>query len=88
MQEDKNESGTLGVAIDRNASDDERNVQLESILDDANDMSRDLLNAGNGFDDLRPSREEEKKKPSKAERWEVRLETAHRIMMSGISLFD
>jgi hypothetical protein len=50
-------------------------------------MSRDLLNARNGFDDLRPSLEEEKR-PSKAERRAARLETAHRIMMSGISLYD
>ena len=41
MQEDKNESGTLRAAIDRNARNDERNYQLESILDDANDMSMD-----------------------------------------------
>ena len=88
MQEDKNESGTLRAAIDRNARNEERNYQLESILDDANDMSRDLRNAGNGFDDLRPPHEEEKKRPSKAERRAVRLETAHRIMMSGIALFD
>ena len=87
MQEDKNESGTLRAAIDRNARNNERNYQLESILDDANDMNRDLLNAGNGFDDLRPSLEEEKR-PSKAERRAERLETAHRIMMSGISLYD
>jgi hypothetical protein len=70
-----------------NARDDERNAHLESILDDANDTSRDLLNAGNGFDDLRPSLEEENR-PTKAERQAERLETAHRIMMSGISLFD
>jgi hypothetical protein len=68
MQEDKNESGTLRGAINRNARNDGRNYQLESILDDANDMSRDLRNAGNGFDDLRPHHEEEKKRPSKAER--------------------
>ena len=88
MQEEKNESGTLGAAINMNARDDERNAQLESILDDANDMSRDLRNAGNSFDDPRPSREEEKKRPSKTERRAARLEAAHRIMMSGISLFD
>ncbi len=48
----------------------------------------DLLNAGNGFEDLRPSSEEEKKRPSKAERRATRLETAHRITMSGIALYD
>jgi hypothetical protein len=62
MQEDKNESGTLGAAIDRNARNAERNYQLESILDDVNDLSRDLRNAGNGFDDLRPHHEEEKER--------------------------
>ena len=87
MQQDKNESGTLGAAIDRNARNAERNYQLESILDDANDLSRDLRNAGNGFDDLRPPIEEEKR-PSRAERQAEGLEMAHRIMMSGISLYD
>jgi hypothetical protein len=53
MQEDKNESGTLRAAINRNAREAERNYQLESIQDDANDMNLDLLNAGNGFEDLR-----------------------------------
>ena len=81
MQEDKNESGTLGAATNMNARDDERNVQLESIVDNANDMSRDLLDAGSGFDDLRPPHEEEKKRPSKAERQAAILEAAHRSMM-------
>jgi hypothetical protein len=81
MQEDKNESGTLRAAIDRNARNNERNYQLESILDDANDMNMDLLNAGNGFDDLRPPIEEEKKRPSKAERQAAMLSLAHHNMM-------
>jgi hypothetical protein len=81
MQEDKNESGTLRAAIDRIARNDERNYQLESLRDDANDRSRDLGNAGIGFDDLRPPHEEEKKRPSKAERQAAILEAAHRSMM-------
>ena len=88
MQQDKNESGTLGAAINRNARNAERNYQLESLRDDANDLSRELGNAGNGFDGLRPPSEEEKKRPLKTERGAARLETAHRIMMSGIALFD
>ena len=81
MQEDKNESGTLRAAIDRNARNDGRNYQLESLRDDANDLIRDLRNAGNGFDDLRPPIEEEKKRPSKAERQAAMLSLAHRNMM-------
>ena len=75
MQEDKNESGTLRAAIDRNAGNDERNYQLESILDEANDMSRDLLNAGRGFDDSSSSSEEGKRTPESVRRV-TRLETA------------
>ena len=81
MQEDKNESGTLGAAINRNARNDGRNYQLESLRDDANDLSRDLRNAGNGSDDLRPPIEEEKKRPSKAERQAAMLSLAHHNMM-------
>jgi hypothetical protein len=44
-------------------------------------LSRELGNAGNGFDDLRPPHEEEKKRPSKAERQAAILEAAHRSMM-------
>jgi len=81
MQEDKNESGTLGAAINRIARNDGRNYQLESLRDDANDLSRNLRNAGNGSDELRPPIEEEKKRPSKAERQAAILEAAHRSMM-------
>jgi hypothetical protein len=81
MQEDKNESGTLGAAINRIARNDGRNYQLESLRDDANDLSRDLRNAGNGSDDLRPPIEEEKKGPSKAERQAAMLSLAHHNMM-------
>jgi hypothetical protein len=44
-------------------------------------LSRELGNAGNGFDDLRPPVEEEKKRPSKSERQAAILEAAHRSMM-------
>ena len=81
MQQDKNESGTLGAAINRNTRNAERNYQLDSLRDDANDLSRDLGNAGNGADDRRPPHEEEKKGPSRAERQAEILEAAHRSMM-------
>ena len=81
MQEDKNESGTLRAAIDRNARNAERNYQLESLRDDAIDLSRNSRNAGYGSDDLRPPIEEEKKRPSKAERQAAMLSLAHHNMM-------
>ena len=97
MQEDKNESGTLGAATDMNAreaespvlahSDEERNARIVALADSALDTSRDLLNARRVPDDPRPSREEEKR-PSKAARRVARLEMAERVMRAGMSLYE
>ena len=98
MQEDKNESGTLRAAINRNAreaisselahSDEERNARILAMADSALDATRDLQRAGRDPDNFRPSREEEKKRPSKKERRVARLEMAERVMRASMSLYE
>ena len=98
MQEDKNESGTLRAAINRNAreassselahSDEERNARIVALADSAIDATRDLQRAGRDPNNFRPSHEEEKKRPSKKERRVARLEMAERVMRAGMSLYE
>jgi hypothetical protein len=98
MQQDKNESGTLGAAINRNAreaissglshSDEERNARIVALADSAIDATRDLQRAGRDPDNFGPPREEEKKRPSKKERRVARLEMAERVMRVGMSLYE
>ena len=97
MQEDKNESGTLGAATDMNErevkspvpvrSDDERNAQIMPIVDGAIDDIRDLLYVGRVSDDPGSSLEEEKR-PSKSARRVARLELAENVMRAGMSLYE